>query len=60
MVNSNSKINTMIPIYVAKLGLKICHINIKNQKTDGSTFKIFKMVLLNFQIIDKWGRAWYF
>lgn len=40
----------MTPIYIAKLSLKICHINLKEQKIDGSIFKMFNIVLASLQV----------
>lgn len=47
----------MTSAYAAKLGLKVQPINVKTQKIDGSTLKIFEMVLANFQVDDKLGRS---
>lgn len=38
----------MILVYTAKLGLKIQPINVKAQKTDDSTLKIFAMIMASF------------
>lgn len=53
----NNKINAMALICAVNLGLKICHINIVNQKIDGSIIKTFEIVWVNFQVEDKLGRA---
>lgn len=46
LINSVSKVgNIMTPIYIAKLGLKVCCTNVKALKIDGSIFKIFELVL---------------
>lgn len=50
----------MIPIYSAKLSLKIRKTDIWAQKIDGSIFGIFEMVLTVFQIENKLGKAWFF
>lgn len=60
LINSDSKVNVIISIYTLKLGLQVCHTNIRTQKIDGFTFKIFKMVLASFQIKDSTGRAGFF
>ena len=52
-----SKVNAITPAYIAKLGLKVQKTDIGAQKIDGSTLDIFEMVLANFQIEDKLGRA---
>lgn len=57
LLNFNSKINTITPVYIARLGLKICPTNARAQKIDGSIFAMFKMVLTYFQLKDKLGRA---
>ena len=46
--------------YILKLGLKIRLINVRTQKIDGSTFKIFEMVLTSFQVNDILKRARFF
>lgn len=50
----------MTLIYALKLGLKVCSINIWAQKIDCSIFKIFKMILANFQIEDKLKKVQFF
>ena len=50
----------MTPVYAAKLDLKVRKTNIGAQKIDGSTFETFEMVLADFQMEDKLGRAWFF
>ena len=46
--------------YALKLGLKVRFTNIGVQKIDGSTLKIFEMVLASFQVKDKFERARFF
>lgn len=60
LINSSSKVNTMTPSYALKLGLKICQINVRAQKINDSTVKIFGMVLVSFQVEDKLQRARFF
>ena len=36
--------------YVLKLTLNICSTNVRAQKIDGSTLKMFEMVLASFQV----------
>ena len=50
----------MTPTYATKLGLKIRKIDIKAQKIDGSILETFGMVLADFQMEDKLGRAQFF
>ena len=60
LIDSSSEINAMTPAYASKLGLKVHHINVGTQKIDGSTLETFGMVLANFQVEDKLGRARFF
>ena len=60
LVDSSSEINTMTPAYAAKLGLKVRKTDIKAQKIDGSNLETFGMVLADFQVEDKLGRARFF
>ena len=46
--------------YAAKLGLKVRKTDIGAQQIDGSTLKTFEMVLADFQVEDKLGRARFF
>lgn len=57
LINLSSKVNTIAPRYITKISLKVCHINIGAQKIDGSTIKMFEIVLANFQVENKQGRA---
>lgn len=50
----------MMPVYVLKLGLKVCYINVKAQKINSSTIEIFKIVLTCFQIWDKLKKFQFF
>lgn len=47
-MNSSSEVNAIISIFVTNLDLEIRYNNVKIQKIDGFTFKIFKIVLANF------------
>lgn len=60
MIDSDSKINAMIPTYATKLGLNIRYTDVEAQKIDGFIFETFEIVLANFQIENKRSRAWYF
>lgn len=57
LIDSGSKVNIITPTYAAKLGLKVCHTNVRAQKIDGSTLKIFKIGLASFQVEYKLGWA---
>ena len=60
LVDLGSEVNAMTPANAAKLGFKIRKTDIGAQKIDGSTLKTFEMVLADFQVEDKLGRAWFF
>ena len=60
LLNSGSKVNTMSPIYIKKLGLKTWKTNIGAQKIDGSILKTFKIVITDFQVENKVGRLRFF
>ena len=60
LIDLDSEVNAMISAYASRLGLRVYCINIVAQKIDGSTLKIFRMVLASFQVEDKLGRAWFF
>lgn len=60
LINSSSKVNAITPAYALKLRLKVCYINVKAQKINSSTFKIFIMILVSFQGKDKQGQDQYF
>lgn len=50
LINFGSKVNTMTPAYILKLGLTVCRINVGAQKINGFTLKTFKVVLASFQM----------
>ena len=60
LTNSNSEVNAMAPAYAAKLGLKVCLINVGAQKINSSSLRTFEMVIAGFQIKDKLGKARFF
>lgn len=60
LINSSSEVNTMTPAYASKLGFRAHQTDVGAQKIDGSTLETFGMVLTNFQVGDKLGRAQYF
>ena len=47
----------MSPNYTKKLGFKIWKTNIGVQKIDGSTLKIFEIMITNFQVKNKINRS---
>ena len=60
LINLESEVNAMTSLYASKLGLKVCPTNIGAQKVDGSTLKIFGMVLASFQAEDKLRKTHFF
>ena len=50
----------MTPAYTTKLGLWVWKTDVRAQKIDGSSLRIFGMVIAGFQVKDKLSRAWYF
>ena len=60
LVDSGSEVNAMTPTYATKLGLKVPKTDIGAQKIDGSTLETFGMILADFQVEDKLGRARFF
>lgn len=60
LLNSGSKVNTMTPVYSAKLGLKVRLIDIGTQKINGPTFKTFGIVLASFQVNNKFSQFRFF
>lgn len=60
LLDSGSEVNVINSAYTAKLYLKVYPTDIRAQKIDGSTLKIFEMVLASFQIKDKLSKAYFF
>ena len=60
LIDSGSEVNAMTPAYASKLGLRVRHTNVGAQKIDGSTLQTFEMVLADFQVEDKLGKARFF
>ena len=60
LLNFGSKVNAMIPAYVAQLGLKVQKTNVSAQKMDGSSLKTYCIVIAAFQVCNKLGRFWFF
>lgn len=46
--------------YVKKLGLKTWKTNVQAQKINGSILKIFRMVIVDFQVENKIGKPSFF
>ena len=60
LIDSGSEVNVMTAAYALRLGLQARHINVGAQKIDGCTLQTFGMVLANFQVEDKLGKARFF
>ena len=60
LIDSSSEVNAMILAYTLRLRLQARHTNIKAQKIDGSTLQTFRIVLADFQVEDKLGKARFF
>ena len=60
LIDLGGEINAMILAYASKLGFKVYHIKVRAQKIDGSILKTFGIVLANFLVEDKLGRARFF
>ena len=60
LIDSGSKVNTIIPAYASNLNFKVYSTNVKAQKIDGFTLKTFGIVLASFQIENKLEKAWFF
>ena len=60
LIDSNNVVNAMTPTYTSRLGLRARHTNVGAQKIDGSIFQTFGMVLADFQVEDKLGKARFF
>ena len=50
----------MILVFVFKLALKTCYINVGAQKIESSKLQIYKMILASFQVKDKLAKAQFF
>lgn len=57
LLNLGSKVNAIIPVYVAKLNLTIQKIDINAQKIDGSTLATYKMVIVRLSVYDKFEKV---
>ena len=60
LIDSGSEVNVMTTAYVSRLSLKVYCTNIRAQKIDSFTLKTFRIVLANFQVEDKLGKARFF
>ena len=60
LIDFGSKVNAMLSVYAKKLGLQIWKTNIGAQKINRSTLFTFEMVIAEFQVQNKLGRARFF
>ena len=60
LIYSSSKVNTMTPIFRAKLSLSIRHTSIGSQKIDGSALKTYRMTIAGFLIQDGLSKIRFF
>ena len=60
MLDSGSKVNVMTLAYAAELGIKVQRTNIGTHKIDRCLFEIYIIVTAAFQILDKFGRSYFF
>ena len=60
LIDSRSEVNAMTPAYAKKLGLRIRKTDVGAQKIDGSTLETYGMVIADFQVQDKFGKARFF
>lgn len=59
-LNFSNEVNIMTLAYLLKLSFKAQSINVKAQKTNCFTFKMFKIIPTIFQIDNKLNRACFF
>lgn len=60
LIDSNSKINAMIPAFAAKLGLTIQKPNIGAQKINGLSQKTHGIISAMFSLYNSLGKIWFF
>ena len=60
LINSDSKVNAINPIFAAKLGLSIRLKSISGQKIDGSALKTYGITIAVFSIQDRLGKIRFF
>lgn len=60
LMNSGSEVNAMTQAYAKQIGPQICQINVRVQKIDGSSLETFGIVIISFEIVDKFRRARFF
>lgn len=60
LIDFESKINTITPIHIACLNLKVRIINVGAQKIDCLIMKIYKMVIVKFLVYNKLDKIQFF
>ena len=60
LIDLRSEVNAIAPAYAKKPGLRIRKTNIGAQKIDGSTLETYGMIIADFQVQDKFGKARFF
>ncbi len=60
LLDSRSKVNAISQAFALQLGLKIRKTNVSGQKIDGTTLKVYEMVVSTFSVLDKNGRMRFF
>ena len=60
LIDLGSKVNAMTPAYAKELGLQVRKTDVGSQKIDGSLLQTFEIIIVGFQVEDKFGRAKFF
>lgn len=60
LIDSDSEVNAITPAYTSKLGFWARYTTVGAQKINGSTLKIFEIVLASLQMEDKLRKARFF
>ena len=60
LIDSESEVNAMVSAYAKKMGLWVWKTDLGIQKNDGSTLETYNMVIADFQVQDKFGKARFF
>lgn len=60
LIDSGNEVNTITRSYIVKLDFKIYATDVKAQKINSFTFKIFEIVLTSFQINNKLEKSRFF
>ena len=60
LIHLGSKVNAMTLVYAKQLGFQVQKTEVGAQKIDGSLLRTFGMVIADFQVKDKLGRARFF